>query len=568
MKFRVGFALACAVVAILYLVPTFAPNLPWVQKDRIKLGLDLQGGLHIVMGINSEQALTDNMERRSASLKDDLDRSKVAYKSVTVKVNGTDPRLIADFNNPNDVQAFKDHLKKQGWDNQFRIVVDEPTQLGFGFMNDYTNSMLEKAQTQSIEVIRNRIDQFGVSEPLIQAVGKDRIQVQLPGVKDPGRAKDLIGQTAKLEFKIVDSTKSSAEIEALIRDAEKAGTVKAQKEYSVFGEYVEALNKALHEKLPTDTEIAFQRIDRRAKAEGAGKAAEVTLPFLVTKDAKVTGQDVQDAFVSQGENQEWVVSLQFFPTAHKTWEDLTGASIGKLLAIVLDGTVVSAPQIRSKIPGGRTQISLGSSVDANTILREAQDLSIVLRAGALPARLELREERIVGPTLGRDSIEAGVKATLYGAIAVVAFMMMYYGFSGAIANVAMLLNMALLLTVLVGLQATLTLPGIAGLALTVGMAVDGNIIIFERIREELRAGHPPEIAVHMGFDRALWTILDANVTTAITGVLLYIYGTGPIQGFAVTLLVGLATTVLTCTYISRTMFLAWLHVKKPQTLSI
>jgi preprotein translocase subunit SecD len=382
------------------------------------------------------------------------------------------------------------------------------------------------AVRQGLETIRNRVDQFGVAEPSIQQQGENRILVQLPGVQDPDRAKALIGKTALLEFKLVDER----------TDPETA----------------------LRTGVPDGDEILYQRrVDKETRQERK-------IPFVVQKKAYVTGRDVATARVSIDQNtSEPYVSVDFNAAGAKAFADLTDANVGRRLAIVLDGSVHSAPQIRERIPSGRAQITGGFTTP------EATDLAIVLRAGALPAPVQVLEERTVGPSLGADSIRKGFVSTVAAALAVVLFMLIYYRLSGLIADVALGLNLLLLLAAMAGFHATLTLPGIAGVVLTIGMAVDTNILIFERIREELRSGKTVRGAINAGFARAFRTVIDTHVTVLVSAAILYQFGTGPVKGFAVSLAIGILASLFTAVFFTRLVFdLIYMGSRRVDRISI
>ncbi|MDI6735607.1 MAG: protein translocase subunit SecD [bacterium] len=370
------------------------------------------------------------------------------------------------------------------------------------------------AVDRALEIIRNRIDTFGVSEPIIQKQGKDKIVVQLPGLKDPRRAKNLIGSTALLEFRLVDS---------------------------------ERLDEAEAGKIPKGYEILE---DEKGKK------------LLVKKEPELTGDTLVNAWVDSGGGgimSQTVVSLEFNKIGARKFAKVTGAHINEQLAIVLDGKVRSAPVIRSRIDGGRAQI------EGNFSLEEARDLKIILRAGALPAPVKIIEERTVGPSLGADSIRKGIIASIAGFVLVGLFMVIYYKLSGMIANVGLVGCLIMLLGCLAGFKGTLTLPGIAGIILTMGMALDSNVIIFERIREELRAGRTVKAAIDAGYKKAFGTVFDSHVTTLITGLILFTFGTGPIKGFALTLSLGVTISLFTAIVITRFIF----DLRKEyQTLSI
>jgi preprotein translocase subunit SecD len=381
------------------------------------------------------------------------------------------------------------------------------------------------AAKQAMETIRNRIDQFGVSEPDIRRQGKNRILVQLPGIKDPKRAIELIGRTALLEFKLVDED----------HDVEEA----------------------LKGQVPQEDEILYQVVADKT----TGRTRKT--PFLIKKRTYLTGAYLTDARVQiDTQFSEPYVSIDFDKKGARLFERITEENVKKRLAIVLDDHIYSAPVIQEKIGGGRARIT------GNFTTEEAHDLAIVLRAGALPAPVEILEERTVGPSLGHDSIQKGLLSMLIGGILVVVFMGIYYQGAGIIANVALILNLVLIAAALAAFQATLTLPGIAGIILTIGMAVDANVIIFERIREEIRLGKTPRAAVDAGYARATMTILDANITTLIAALVLFQFGTGPIKGFAVTLSIGIVASLFTAIIVARLIFDYFILQRRVQHLSI
>jgi preprotein translocase subunit SecD len=399
----------------------------------------------------------------------------------------------------------------------------------------------ESAIDQALETIRNRIDQFGVAEPTIHRQGENEIVVQLPGVKDPKRAVDIIGKTAQLEFKIVDDeAKVAAELPQSILPGEE-----------------ENLLTQFAGRIPEDDEILFEkRVNRET-------GAVTKMPILLKKQAVLTGDLLSDARVDiDSRFNEPYVSISFNPAGAKIFDEVTGTNVKKRLAIILDNVVYSAPVIQERISGGHAQITGRFS------LEDAKDLSIVLRSGALPAPLKMLQNVTVGPSLGRDSIEAGKLAGIIGTIAVVIFMMFYYRFSGLIADLALLFNIILLLGAMASLNATLTLPGIAGIILAIGMAVDSNVLMFERMRDELRAGKTPKAAVDSGYHKAFWTIFDSHVTTLITAAVLFQFGTGPIKGFAVTLSLGVAINLFTALIGTKTVFDIINSMKEMKKLSI
>jgi protein-export membrane protein SecD len=551
------------VLAIMAITPT-AFNLKedssFPFKRKVNLGLDLQGGLYMVLGIDFNKVYRDEivnyMRRVQLTLKEE--GIEVAPGRV-VDADPRDPKHTLVITKATDVSAAREKIR-DFYGNQLRLTSDEGSTLTYGLGRDFVRDVEDTALSKSIEVIRNRIDEFGVTEPEIVSQGSDRIVVQLPGVKDIDRAKELIGRTAKLEFKFVNDQVSQPQLQGWMDKVKAAGI--DYKRGQRFSEYVRQVNSHLAADLPAGYEIAFSKVTSKMTNEITSME-----PYLVESATSLTGDELQEAFVSidQEQNRPFV-SLRFKATGARIFEEMTGANVGRLLAIVLDGNVYSAPQVRGKIPGGNAMITLAG--DYETSMREGRDLALVLRAGALPVELVFEEQRVVGPSLGADAIERAEVAGLIGAALVFAFMLLYYKLSGIIAVVTLVVNVLLTITALIFLEATLSLPGIAGIALTVGMAVDGNIIIYERIREELKLGLGPYEAVKTGFDRAFWTILDANITTALAGLMLLNFGTGPVRGFAVTLLIGIVTTIYTSYFMSKVLFELYVNSGAKKELSI
>ncbi|HVQ77513.1 MAG TPA: protein translocase subunit SecD [Candidatus Binatia bacterium] len=510
---RIGIVAAVIVAAVWYIYP---------PKETINLGLDLQGGIHLVLGVDIDKALAAQVERTGDSLRAALDRKGVAVSRIERR---GPTELVVQLASPQNWAAaqavFADFAT-------FEVREADPAagRAVFVLRPAEVTSLRDLAIRQALETIRNRIDEFGVSEPSILQQGDNRILVQLPGVQDPARAKALIGKTALLEFRLLD---------------ERADPERAAREGP-----------------PEGTEVLYQRrVDPETKQERR-------IPYVVQKRAALTGADLSSARVSIDQTtSEPYVGVDFNAAGTKTFGDLTDANVGRRLAIVLDGNVHSAPVIRERIPSGHAQISGGFTS------QEATDLAIVLRAGALPAPVEILEERTVGPSLGSDSIRQGVIAILASSALVFLFMILYYRLSGLIADVALGLNLLFLLATMAGFNATLTLPGIAGFALTVGMAVDTNILIFERIREELRAGKTVRAAIDAGFARAFRTILDTHVTVFVSAVILYEFGTGPVKGFALTLGIGIVVSLFTAVFFTRLVFdLLYTRPRKVASLSI
>ena len=540
---------ALTVAALMSVTPTFF-NLneksSFPVKTKINLGLDLQGGLYMVLGIDFNKVYRDEVVGYSRKIVSLLADEKIEAKlGDLIVADVKDPKQSIQLSNAADTSKAKDVVSKF-YGNTLRLVGDDKGLLTYGLSRDLIKEVEETALSKSIEVIRNRIDEFGVTEPEITSQGSDRIVVQLPGVKDITRAKDLIGKTAKLEFKFVND-QDSGPMNEWLEKVKKTGLEYNKGER--FSDYTKKVNEILAADLPKGFEIAFAKETNKNTNEITNME-----PYLVEQVTSLTGEELQEAFVRMDQEQNRpYVALEFKPSGAKIFEEITGANIGKRLAIVLDGNVYSAPMVQARIAGGSAQITLGVG-DYNAVMAEARDLALVLRAGALPVELVFEEQRVVGASLGDDAIDKAQMASLVGSFLVLAFMCFYYRLSGVIATVTILLNVLFTLSCLIAVGATLSLPGIAGIALTVGMAVDGNILIYERIREEIRRGISPQEAVKVGFDKAFWAIADANITTALAGICLLNFGTGPVRGFAVTLLIGISMTVYTSYFVSHILF--------------
>lgn len=556
-----GFIIAVG-LAVFILIPTLFSlheKSSYPVKAKINLGLDLQGGLYIIMGIDFEKVYRDELQNNLRRLVRHMKEEGVdlGWGRLTGR-DPRDPMQSLTLSNPSDEKKIRDYARKNF--SSLRLTKQGGSELTYGLSQRFKNDIEKNSVNKSIEVIRNRIDEFGVTEPEIISQGDDRIVIQLPGVKDIERAKSLIGRTAKLEFRLVNDEISGGTLLSWIEKAKKAGIVFDRGDrYSL---YRRELNQFLKNDLPPGHEIFFQKdINKNSN--------EVTLsqPYLLQTDIPISGDDIQDAQI-QPNNQEnsFEVGMEFKPASAKVFEELTGNNIGRLMAIVLDESVQSAPVIRTRIGGGRASISMAGT--RQETFEQSRDLALVLRAGALPVELEFQEERLVGPSLGVDSIGKAETAGLIAGFLVFAFVLFYYKASGVIAVVTLMANVMFILACLVGLGATLTLPGIAGIALTVGMAVDASIIIYERIKEELAGGANPLRAVDSGFGRAFWTILDANLTTAVAGFFLLNFGTGPIRGFAVTLLIGIVSTVYTSYFVGGMLFEFYMDRVKGQKISI
>jgi preprotein translocase subunit SecD len=435
--------------------------------------------------------------------------------------------------------------------SMLQVMSSNETTIVVKYFEAYMIEYQRRVIAQAIETIRNRIDEFGVAEPSINQQGSDRILIQLPGMADAERAKALINTAAKLDFMIVEESFSQSELARLVAEAEKAGNYNlgAMK----YSEYIAKVNEDLKGKIPEKTIVLFE------KAESAASLESGAIAYLLRTDTDLTGDSLDDAFVSFDQYGNPEVSLRFNPVGAQKFKDLTGRNIGKRMAVVLDRVIKTAPILRSEIPNGQAVITLGRTRDRNASLEEAKMIATTLRAGALPAALEQLEERRVGPSLGSDSIQRAEMGALVGSILIFLFILVRYKAVGVISNVTLILNVLGVLGLLSALGATLTLPGIAGIALTIGIAVDANVLINERIREELAKGTSFALALKEGYARAMSAILDSNITTAATALVLLYFGTGPVRGFAVTLLIGIVTTLFANVFVSKVMLDTLVH---------
>ena len=484
------------------------PGLKDDLKNGIKLGLDLKGGIHLVLQVQTADAFKIESDEAASRL---AEQNKIQELKIGAITPGTPGEFRIAVGPTTDLDKLQETVKKQIPDWEYRR---EGATWVFQLTSGARKALAEEAVKQAVETIRNRVDQFGVSEPVIAQEGADRIIVQLPGVDDPKRVKDIIKSTAFLELKLVEAGPSTDKTALL---AATAGAV------------------------PPDAEVV----------EGRSNEDDPSSPkayYLVSKAAVVTGRDIKNARPSQDQMNRPAVSFSLKAVGAEKFGNFTGTSIGKRLAIVLDGKVQSAPEIKDRI-------SDSGIINGSFTPERANDLALTLRSGALPAGLVYLEERTVGPSLGLDSITKGITAALFGALLVFVTMVVYYKRSGFNAVLALLLNAVILLGVLAQFGATLTLPGIAGFILTIGMAVDSNVLIFERIREELREGKSAKTAIENGFSKAFLTIVDTHVTTVVSALFLFQFGTGPVKGFAVTLIVGLCASMFTAVYVSKTIFM-------------
>lgn len=530
----VGLILIVSLVFFIPSVPALYQPLPgWLKSvlpnKGITLGLDLQGGIHLVLEVEEDRAVEIAVDRSVNAIQDLLVDKKIPVESVKRTASN---QVTLTFQNG----ELKSEIQKVMEDFPSFVEAEShatPTAVVYEIKDGEIKRIKDAAINQALETIRNRIDQFGVAEPLIQRQGLKQIVVQLPGIREPKRAKDLIKETALLEFKLLD------EASKLAMDLPQR--VPKGKEEDVL--------KQFEGKLPEGDQILFEKVVEKDSGR------ESRIPYLVKKRVMLTGDVLSDARVSIGQFNEPYVSVTFDAKGAREFDRITGENVKKRMAIVLDNTIYSAPVINERISGGRAQIT------GTFTTQEANDLAIVLRAGALPAPLKIIQDLTVGPSLGKDSIEKGVRATLFAGVLVVVFMMIYYKMSGVIADFALVLNLICLIGALAALNATLTLPGIAGIILTIGMGVDSNVLIFERIREELRQGKPVRLAVDSGYDKAFLTIVDSHVTTLITGLVLFLFGTGPIKGFAVTLCLGIAINLFTALVGTKVVF-DWINQRR------
>jgi len=486
----------------------------WGPGKQVNLGLDLRGGSYLLLEVQSSVVVKERLESTVDAVRQALlgAQPQIGYRPPphvegdTVVVGILDPQRAAE------AMALL-----RGVDSQMTVTQNEDGTFSLRYGEQAIQDFKRNALNQSIEIVRRRIDATGTREPVIQRQGEDRILVQLPGVDDPERIKDLLGKTAKLTFRMVDDSIS-------VEEARSRG-------------------------VPPGSEIVESRDAYRPA-------------YLLKKRVVVSGENLVDAQPSFDQDNRPAVSFRFDAVGARKFGQTTQENVGRLFAIVLDDKVISAPRIQTAILGG------SGIITGNFTTQSAQDLALLLRAGALPAPLQILEERTVGPGLGRDSVEAGKIASILGLVFVVAFMVAAYGLFGLFANVALVFNISLLVAALSVLQATLTLPGIAGIVLTVGMAVDANVLIFERIREEVRAGRSVLNAIDAGYKRALTTIIDSNLTTLIAAILLFIFGAGPVKGFAVTLSLGIVTSMFTAIMVTRLIVVLWVRRRRPAVLPI
>ncbi|MBR0798036.1 protein translocase subunit SecD [Bradyrhizobium jicamae] len=518
-----------ALVVCLCAVPNFFPEAKvktwpaWAQR-RMVLGLDLQGGSYLLLEVDSNYVKKEKLDQVRDDVRRVLREAKIGYTGLNSRNDAVEVRISKDTEQATALSKLRELSQPLGGllgSNGQRSL--EVTDAGGGLIRltvppAAITERIRQTIEQSIQIVERRVNELGTVEPVIQRQGTDRILVQVPGLQDPTRLKELLGKTAKMEFRMVDTTVSP--------------------------------DQAQQGRLPPESELLMS-------------ASPPPVPYVVKKQVLVSGAELSDA--QPGFDQrtgEPIVSFKFNTTGARKFAQATSENVGQPFAIVLDNKVISAPVIREPITGGQGQISGSFTVQS------ANDLAILMRAGALPAPLTVIEERTVGPGLGQDSIEKGELAAYVGSILVIVFMLVTYRLFGVFANIAVAVNVAMIFGLLSLLNATLTLPGIAGIVLTVGIAVDSNVLIYERIREELRGGRNAISAIDAGFKRALATILDSNITTFIAAAVLFYIGTGPVRGFAVTLGIGIITTVFTAFTMTRLIVAGWVWWKRPQTVPI
>ncbi|MGH7036951.1 MAG: protein translocase subunit SecD [Stellaceae bacterium] len=512
-------AVICA-LGVLFSVPNLFPaaaldGLPAiVPHKQVSLGLDLRGGSYLLLRVDFDQAQHEHLNTVLDTVRESLRRANIGYTGLKVQ-GGAIVFTLRDTGRSDDARAA---IAKADPDLAIKITPDGAASLGYNTVT--TDTRRQQAVQQSIEIIRRRIDATGIKEPTIEREGANRIVVELPGVSNPERIKKLIGKTARLTFQLVDAGVSVA--------AARAGH------------------------LPPDDVI----LPAASGQGGAGEGAYVVHRRVIVGGGQLV--DAQPTF----QGNEAVVSFRFDAEGARRFGDATQANVGKELAIVLDNKVISAPVIKEAILGGNGIIS------GNFTVQSASDLALLLRAGALPAPITILQERTVGPGLGADSIHAGILACVVAVVMVIVFMVLFYGLFGIFADIALFFNLCLMIGTLTLLGATLTLPGIAGIVLTLGMAVDANVLIYERIREEVRAGRTVLSALDAGFKRAFGTIVDSHVTTLVAGVLMYWLGSGPVRGFAVTLSVGVLTSLFSAILVTRLLIVTWLRRTKPRAIPI
>ena len=478
----------------------------WWPKQTMNLGLDLRGGSHLLLEVDFPYYLNEQMTSLQENIRKDLRKEKLGYLNLRSNQNS----VMFTAREQDKIEQLQKLFKKNA-DLQVTIEQDKVV---IKYSNEYLSSLKLKLVEQSIEIIRRRVDETGTKEPIIQRQGEDKVLLQVPGLDNPEHLKTLLGQTAKMTFHLVN-------------------------------DQVTSLNN-----VPFDTMI----LDSEADSKGN------THKIALYKKVVLSGDMLSNAMVTFDQNKP-VVGFEFNHLGARIFAEITTKNLGKQLAIVLDNKLICAPMISTPISGGKGHITGGYTT------KTANDLALLLRAGALPAPLNVIEERTVGPSLGAASIEDGKTAAFISVAAVVVFMMIVYGVFGVFANIALVFNLMFLVALLSLLQATLTLPGIAGIVLTMGMSVDANVLIFERIREECKNGLSPFLSLDRGFNHAFNTIIDSNLTTILVGVFLYSFGSGAVKGFAVTLVLGIITSMFCAITLTRLMTSKWVHSYHPKSFT-
>jgi len=528
-RWKIALIALVTLAGIFFTAPNFLPKgalsgLSFLPQKQINLGLDLRGGSYMLLQVDTASVSRDRLQQLVNDVRKALRKENVLYTGLGVNGDAVTVRI----SNPEDVEKSTKAIRDLSSVVTANLLsgglpardLDVATSGGLITVKLTETAKIARAQSaiqQSMEIVRRRIDELGTTEPVIQQQGADRILVQVPGLDDPQRLKKLLGQTAKLNFRLVDTTTTAQQALAT-------------------------------RNIPAGSEILYM-------------TENPTTPLLVQRRVMVGGDNLVDAQPGfDSRSGEPIVSFRFDSTGARLFGEVTRDNVGKPFAIVLDNKVISAPVIREAILGGSGQIS------GNFTVQQANDLAILLRAGALPAPLNILEERTVGPGLGADSIRAGTIASIIGSVAVIIFMIAAYGLFGVFANLALLVNVVLIMGALSMLQATLTLPGIAGIVLTIGTAVDANVLIYERIREEIRSGKSVIAAIEAGYNRALAPIIDANITHFISAAVLFELGSGPVRGFAVTLAIGVVTSVITAVTVNRLIVATWVRRRRPKLL--
>lgn len=522
-KWKIWTILVLVALGVVFAAPNLVPpdraeEIPgWLPHRQVSLGLDLLGGSYLLLQVDVDAVMRERLTNLVDGVRTTMRKDRLAITNLHTEGNSA---VVFHVRDGADLDKARDAVRDL--DSTTQVTTQSDGTITIQFNQQNIAELNRNTLTQSVEIVRRRMDQTGTKEASIQTQGTDRIVVQLPGLKDPERVKELLGKTAKLSFHLLDLDNSVAEA--------SAGRVPPGDEL-----------------LPSD----------QAGPDGKPQM------YLVQRRVLVSGDRLTDAQPGTNpQNGQWVVNFTFDGVGTRQFADVTRDNVGKPFAVVLDGKVITAPVIREPILGGRGQIS------GNFTAQSASDLAVLLRAGALPAPLKIIEERSIGPGLGADSIRAGVYSCVAGFTLVVVYMIAAYGLFGFFANIALVANLVLIIAAMSVLQATLTLPGIAGILLTLGMAVDANVLINERIREETKHGKTPLAALDSGYSRALATIVDANLTTLIKMLLLYTFGSGPVKGFAVTISIGIVTSMITATLLVRLLILVWIRYRRPKLLPV